>query len=227
MNPSKYPLLALICLFYAHCYCQEEQSPVQTNQQRVFARPNQIKSGFTLKLGPVIPVGAFADGQTILNLQAGDTATFVPAKTGANLGLGFLIYLGPGVAANHLRFGIDAGFIDIWFASAKRPPTSGKSDNEFWYYFVGQKFGPLITINPVDLLMIDLSYKLNANISWHNNDFGYNITGQEVQLNLRYRVILVSFLYNFGKVNYNDFDNTRPKHNTDISTFRVLFGFKF
>ncbi|MBC8314597.1 MAG: hypothetical protein ISR57_02660 [Bacteroidales bacterium] len=131
------------------------------------------------------------------------------------------------MANNILRFGIDAIFLDGWFATATPLPGSDKKASEVWYYFVGQKFGPLITINPVDRLMIDLSYKLNANISWHNNDWGAEILGQEIMMNIRYRVIVVSFMYNFGKINYNDFDSSRPEHKVDITTFRVLLGFKF
>ena len=141
--------------------------------------------------------------------------------------MGYLIYIGPAVANNFLRFGIDATFLDGWFATATPPAGSDKKAVEFWYLFVGQKFGPLITINPIDKLMIDLSYKLNANISWHNSDWGANILGQEIMMNIRYRIIVASFIYNFGTINYNDFDKSRPNNELDISTFRILLGFNF
>lgn len=196
-----------------------------------FAKPNLIKSGFYLKIGPVFPLEAFATDQTIIDTPpfTPDTSFFPAAHLGGNLGLGYLIYIGPGVANNHLRFGIDACFLDGWFTTSQPNllATSDKKETEFWYYFFGQKFGPLITINPVDRLMIDLSYKLNFNISWHNSDWGYHITGQEMMMNIRYRVILVGLHYTMGTINYNDFDKARPLHEIDISTFRVLLGFKF
>ncbi|MFH1297542.1 MAG: hypothetical protein ABIJ04_09750 [Bacteroidota bacterium] len=196
-----------------------------------FAKPNLIRGGFYLKLGPVFPMGSFATDQIIIDRPpyTPDTTNFFAAQIGGNLGLGYLIYIGPGVANNYLRFGIDACFLDGWFVTSTPdlPANSDKKEMEFWYYFVGQKFGPLITINPVDRLMIDLSYKLNFNMSWYNSDWGYNIIGQEVMMNVRYRVILVAFQYNFGTMNYNDFDNSRPVHDIDISTIRVLLGFKF
>jgi hypothetical protein len=205
-------------------WAQESTSTSPTK----YSKPNYIRGGFYLKLGPVLPVGNFALGQNFIDPD-GTLTYFDPARIGGNLGMGYLIYIGPGVANNYLRFGIDAGFLDFWFATSNhtiQPGTDEKS-SEFWYYFAGQKFGPLITVNPVDKLMIDLSYKLNANLSWHNSDWGANILGHEVMMNIRYRVILLSVLYNTGTVNYNDFDKNRPDHKTDISTFRILLGFKF
>ncbi len=152
---------------------------------------------------------------------------FQSARIGGNLSLGYLIYIAPAVANNILRFGIDATFLDIWFATATPFPGSDKKTSEVWYYFVGQKFGPLITVNPVDKLMIDLSYKLNANLSWHDNYFGANILGQEIMMNIRYRVFLLSLMYNFGTINYNGLDRSKPDQVIDITTFRVLLGFKF
>ena len=196
-----------------------------------FSKPNLIRGGFYLKLGPIFPMIPFTTDQIIIDRFpfSPDTTNFFAAHIGGNLGLGYLIYIGPGVANNYLRFGIDACFLDGWFVTTKPtlPATTTKKEMDFWYYFVGQKFGPLITINPVDRLMIDLSYKLNFNLSWHNSDFGYNITGQEVMMNIRYRLILVGVQYTFGTMNYNDFDKSRPVHDIDISTLRVLLGFKF
>ena len=226
-NPTcmKKTLSILIFLVVAVQIIQAQETGVTTPKK--YAKPNYIRGGFYLKLGPVLPVGVFAAGQTFID--PGTITYFDPGRIGGNLGMGYLIYIGPGVANNYLRFGIDAGFLDAWFATSNPsiPPGSDKKPTEFWYFFVGQKFGPLITVNPVDKLMIDLSYKLNANISWHDSDWGADIVGQEVMMNIRYRVILLSFLYNTGAINYNDFDSSRPVHKADISTFRILLGFKF
>jgi len=220
-------LLCFLLLLTSAVYAQTQahDDPTHTSS---YAKSNYIRSGFYLKMGPVIPVGNFAAGQTIFDPFPNIGITnFASARIGGNLGMGYLIYIAPAVANNFLRFGIDAGFFDFWFATAPLPSGSNKKPAEFWYYFIGQKFGPLITINPVDKLMIDLSFKLNANLSWHNSDWGAEILGQEVMMNIRYKVILVSFMYNFGTINYNDFDSSRPVHKIDISTIRILVGFKF
>jgi hypothetical protein len=203
------------------------------------ARPDYIKSGFYLKLGPVLPVGQFAKGQTVPfgNVQA-TTLSYLPARIGAAMDMGFLIYFGPSFANNFLRAGLDATFLSFWFNST-RPPIK---DNviEKYYSFIGQKFGPVITINPVDRLMIDLSYKLNANFGYHEeldgwsplsdsqtSEYGYNLLGNEVSLGIRYRVMVFSFQYNFGSMNYNNADKDNMAQEIKINTFRIMLGFKF
>jgi hypothetical protein len=149
---------------------------------------------------------------------------------------GFLIYLGPSFVHHILRAGIDATFFSIWI-NATRPDSTGTRLN-YYYYFVGQKFGPVISVNPVEHLIIDVSYKLNANFGYHfdqwnylsdsqYNKYGYNLTYQELNLNIRYRVILVSLQYNFGKMPYDNVDATRIKQTIETNTFRILIGFKF
>jgi len=221
-------ILTTLLVFTSVVALSQDQTQVQsTPASGNVARPNFIKSGFYLKLGPVFPVGNFASETAFLDLTG---ITYFPAaRLGGNLGMGYLIYIGPAIANNHLRFGIDACFIDTWFATShpNLPPNSDKKESEYWYFFFGQKFGPVITVNPVDRLMIDLSYKLNFNVSWHDSDWGSNIAGQELMMNIRYRVFLVGLHYTIGKMNYNDFDESRPVHEIDINTFRVLLGFKF
>lgn len=188
-----------------------------------------IKSGFYLKFGPSLPWNGFANSQTVVDPAPDYTEAYFPAaKFGGAMDLGYLIYFGPPVANGVLRFGMDAGFLSASFNTSDLdsiPP--GKEKSEFWYYFIGQKFGPLISINPVDRLIIDLSWKLNAYAAWHNSDWGSNLTNQEVMMNIRYRVILFSVAYNFGKVNFNDFDKNRPAHQIDNSTLKILIGLKF
>lgn len=218
-------VLYMLMLFPVFTYAQEE--PEQLPKK--YAKPNYIRSGFYLKFGPVFPTGVFATGQNVKNPFPEPVTWFDAARIGGDLSMGYLIYIGPGIANNYLRFGIDAGFLDGWFATSQPtiPYGSDKSETEFWYYFISQKFGPVVTVNPVDRLMIDLSYKLTANVSWHDSDWGAGLLGQEVMMNIRYRVFLLSFIYNTGSVNYNDYDNSRPDHSIDISTFRFLIGFKF
>ena len=222
----KRTIISLILILFslsAITFAQEQPSYSKSS------KPNYIRGGFALKFGPVFPIGNFSTGQIVPDFTIPPTTpiTFLPAKIGGNLSLGYLIYIGPAVANNILRFGIDASFLDIWFASASPVAGSDKKTAEVYYWFVGQKFGPLITVNPVDKFMIDLSYKINANLSWHNNYWGSEILGQEIMMNLRYRLFMLSFMYNFGTINYNGLDKGNPDRVVDVTTFRVLLGFKF
>ena len=80
-------------------------------------KPNSIKSGFYILLGPVFPVGEYATGQTITfhpkdhALPYPQKLTYLPAKMGAAMDMGYLIYIGPAFANNILRAGIDATFL--------------------------------------------------------------------------------------------------------------------
>ena len=221
-------------------------------------RPNHIESGFYLKIGPCFPVGPFYYGQSlainnpVLSPPSNQyTLTYLPAKIGPAMDLGFLIYLGPSFANNYVRAGIDACFLSFWFNSTN-PVLSTDARYEHHYYFGGQKFGPIITVNPIDRLLIDISYKINANFGYHYDEwkdpsynsgaphyttgslsdaqyakFGVNLMGQEFSMNLRYRVMMFGFEYNFGTMTYDNFDSNRPKQKIQIDTYRILVGFKF
>jgi len=209
-------------------------------QDNATSHPDNIRGGFYLKLGPVLPVGEYAKGQTIPFLKP-PTATqlsYLPARIGAAMDLGFLIYLGPSFANNYLRAGIDATFLSFWFNSTRPPDT----DNliEKYYSFIGQKFGPVITINPIDRLMLDVSYKLNANFAYHEeytgwaplsdgstSEYGYNLVDNEVSLGIRYSIMLFAFQYNFGSMNYNNADKDNMEQKIKINTFRIMMGLKF
>jgi hypothetical protein len=200
----------------------------QQAQQAQQQFPNNINSGFYIKLGPVFPVNEFSAGQVIIDKTLPpDVHTYYPARMGASMDMGFLIYLGPAFANNMLRAGIDATFINFWFNPTRPDVTLPNSKYNYWYYFVSQKFGPVISINPVDKLIIDLSYKLNAVGSWYNEEYGNNLFQNEVSMNVRYRVMMFSLQYNFGDINYNNFESANPDRLVDISTFRLLIGFKF
>lgn len=147
--------------------------------------------------------------------------------------LGFLIYIGPAFAGNHLRAGIDASFIALSYNPTS--DTISGTKYKYWYYYVGQKFGPVLSICPVDRLVIDLSYKLNAYAAFvqhpigteFKSEFGKNLTQNEISMNIRYAIILFSFQYNFGKTSYNNFSNDNPMHNVENNTYRIMIGFKF
>ena len=193
---------------------------------------NHIHGGFYLKLGGSFPMGEFANPHLNKYPYQGttDTIKFNQAKIGGALEVGFLIYLGPSFARHHLRAGIDATFFAVSFNPADQtlPPNSSATKKyEYWYYFGGQKFGPLFTINPVDHLMIDLSYKINASAGWYHSMFGMNLAMNEVSLGIRYRVILFAFQYDWGKIKYTYNLADNPKYQVDVTTFRALIGFKF
>jgi hypothetical protein len=206
---------------------QKESKSSKAGQQTSI--PNQIRSGFYLKIGPNFPLGKFSKGQTIIDKNPTDTVKYFPAKMGAAMDMGFLIYFGPAFANNHLRVGLDATFLSFSFNSIKSDTTEG-AKTKYWYYFLGQKFGPVISICPVDKLVIDVSYKLNAYVAYvhhmvrgkYNDEWGKNLFQGEMSMNIRYSVMLFSFQYNFGQVTYNDFDGAKPTHYVDNNTFRFL-----
>ena len=198
--------------------------------------PDLIKSGFYLKLGVVFPMDKYAQNQ-LLNITNpvitphNYTLGYLAAKTGASMDMGFLIYLGPSFVNNFLRAGIDPTFFSFWY-------NSSSSKYEHFYYFVGQKFGPVITVNPVDKLMIDVSYKLNFNLGYHYDEweklvdaqyakYGKELLYQEISLSIRYRIMMFSFMYNFGNMTYDNLDDKRPDQKIRTNTFRIMFGLKF
>ncbi len=202
-------------------------------------KPNLIRGGFYLKLGAVIPVGAYAAGQKIIpgtTTKSSSSLYYLPAKIGGAMDMGYLIYIGPAFANKILRAGIDATFLSFWFNSAK-PEIDPSKPAYHWYYYVGQKFGPLITINPVDRFMIDLSWKINANVAyfegeWDSYDgtyskFGMNFFQQEVSMALRYSVIAMQIQYSFGSMVYDNFDSSRKKQKIRADNIRIMIGFKF
>ncbi|MCX6281316.1 MAG: hypothetical protein NTU51_05085 [Bacteroidetes bacterium] len=215
-------------------FAQEQSTQAQTQQSTSApkATTSHISSGFYIKFGGSFPMGNFTNNQKFIYTDnlGNHTLTFNNGKFGGAFDLGFLIYLGPAFANKHLRAGIDATFITASFNPTDSVPPAGSSSSkklEYWYYFGGQKFGPLLTINPVDHLMIDLSYKINATAAWHSSMWGLNLALNEVSLGIRYRFVLFAFQYNWGKVEYTYNQSPNPKEKVSVDTFRVLFGFKF
>ncbi len=197
-------------------------------------RENQIATGYYFRVGPVIPVGNFRSLQVITEPTTNNNYYYERALTGGVMEMGYLIYLGPSFANKYLRAGIDASFLSFWFNPNKTDSVRSGNKMQYWYYFVGQKFGPIISVNPVDKLIIDVSYKINAVLAFNRHigndkyfdEWGKNLFQNEINLNIEYRLMMFSFEYNFGKVTFDNLDSSNPPHNVDVSTFRVLFGFK-
>jgi hypothetical protein len=161
---------------------------------------------------------------------------YYAAKLGFAMDMGFLVYIGPAFANTHLRAGIDATFVSFSFNPIKSDSLpSDHSKSNYWYYYIGQKFGPVLSICPIDRLVIDLSYKMNAYAAYNQHkkgtefksDYGKNLTQNEISMNIRYSIILFSFQYNFGKTGFNNFSSDNPMVYVDNNTFRILVGFKF
>lgn len=232
---KKYFLTALLftLLFPSVSFSQEQVTPAPAIIQKERA-PNRIESGLYIKLGPSFPMGIYATGQKLTDNSPKDHPYYFPATMGGAMDMGYLIYIGPAFANNHLRAGIDATFISFSFNSIKSDTITG-SKTKYWYYFVGQKFGPVISVCPVDRLVIDISYKMNAYAAYvhhrirgkEDDEWGMNLTQNEISTTIRYSIMLFSFQYNFGQVAYNDFDGAKPIHYVDNTTFRILIGFKF
>ena len=224
--------LTLVCFTIVSTlsYSQEQPPQQQQVQSRQPTHQNHLNSGFYIKLGGSFPMGEFANQQLYNDQGKTDTIAFNRGKFGGVFELGYIIYLGPAFAKNHLRAGLDATFLAMSFNPSDQNLASGSSSTkklQYWYYFAGQKFGPIFTINPVDYLMIDLSYKINATAAWFNNMWGMNLALNEVSFGIRYRVIMFGFQYNWGKVNYTYNNDNSLKCLVDNSTYRVLIGFKF
>ena len=173
---NKYLLLFILSAFILPCqsFTQDTISRA-TVSHKANRPPNRIKPGFYIKLGPTFPIGTYAKGVTLKAPKLADSSVsshypskYLPASMGAAMDLGFLIYIGPAFANNHIRLGIDATFISFWFNSIKADSISGPK-SQYWYYFVGQKFGPVISVCPIDRLVIDLSYKLNAYVAYNHH----------------------------------------------------------
>jgi hypothetical protein len=233
MQRSTTLLILILFLASAAIYGQKDSTATKTK------RPDNIHSGYYVKLGPVFPYGKYKQVQQfapeVYNpLKPDSVITFSQAKTGAAMDMGFLIYIGPSFANNYLRLGIDATFLSLWFNPVNQYIKTEGNEANYWYIYGGQKFGFLLTVNPVDRLNIDLSYKISAFVAFNKhlfgteyaNDWGKNLLQSEVSMNIRYSLLIVSFMYNFGKTDFNNFDSTNPTYKVDNATFRVMVGVK-
>jgi hypothetical protein len=237
-------LITFLLPFFSFAQKKDTLAPAPKMVQKERA-PNRIKSGFYIKIGPSWPIGNFKLQQTFFDTVSNSSKNsgktikkviYYPAKMGFAMDLGFLIYIGPAFAGNHLRAGIDASFVAFSYnPAANLPDTIKGSKSNFWYYYLGQKFGPVLSICPIDRLVIDLSYKLNAYAAMVQHpigtafkfEFGKNLTQNEISMNIRYAIILFSFQYNVGKISYNNFNKDNPIHQVENNTYRIMIGFKF
>jgi hypothetical protein len=235
----KKAIFLTMCAFLMSNLIYAQDTTRISKPQKPSYHKDYISSGFYILIGPVFPVGEYAT-EKLVPVESNNPATpvvpYLPAKIGGAMDMGFLIYLGPSFAGNRIRAGIDATFLSIWFNSTR--PADRQSVTDHYYYYGGQKFGPVITVNPVDKLMIDFSYKLNANLGyhfdeWHNTSdddfskYGVTLMQNELSLSIRYMIMKFAIQYNFGDMKYNNFDNSRPNQTIQTNTLRIMVGFKF
>jgi hypothetical protein len=189
-------------------------------------KPNFITGGFYMKVGPGFPVGTFNTTQYTLDEDL-VLKTFDRAKTGFFGDFGYLIYLGPAFANKFLRAGIDATFFSGGFMGSYHDVQPDESKTNYRYFFVGQRFGPLVTVNPVDRLMVDLSWKLCLSISEFNELYGLNMLQQEISMGIRYRIMAFSVHYQVGDLNFNKFDKAAKDQIIQQNMVRIMIGLKF
>jgi hypothetical protein len=211
-------ILLLLILVITDTGSQGQNAPV--------SRPNNIKGGFYMKFGPAFPVGDFNTTQYTLD-EDFVIKTFDQPKAGMFGDFGYLIYLGPAFAKNYLRVGIDATFFSVGFMGSHHDVQPNEDKINYKYFFAGQKFGPMITVNPVDHLMIDLSWKLCLSISEFNELYGLNMTQQEISMGLRYRIMAFSVNYQMGDLNFNKFDKEGKDQIINQNMVKIMIGLKF
>lgn len=195
----------------------------------------KIRNGFFIKVGPSLPLGSYKDGQLLYGIGPYNSPyVYEPAKTGFVWEMGTAIYTGPAFIKEKMRIGIEYTFLNFSTNSVNYYEDMDDPRYYYWYAYVGQKIGPVITLNPIDRLMFDFSYQMNAYIGfkhhWNGMDYidewGENLTQSEISASIRYAAMIVSFQYNFGHINYNNLDFSNPDHKIDNDTFRILFGVK-
>lgn len=230
----KRTIFITICLFALISNLLYAQETNATYQKPVPAHENQINSGFYFQFGPVFPQGEYATDRLVIN-SANDSLNYLAAKIGGALDVGFLIYIGPAFANKRIRAGLDATFLSFWFNSTKPVNAANVTDN--YYYYVGQKYGPVITINPVDHLLIDISYKLNINLAYHYDEqwkakysdatyskYGANFSMSEISVGIRYLIMKFAFQYDFGKQKYDNIGSSHPAVKVGSNSMRIMFG---
>lgn len=192
----------------------------------------QIENGFYLRLGPSIPVGSFNSDQYVRwdDDYDYDKRLFADPNIGFNFELGCHIYTGKAFAKEKMRIGIDATFFSTSFYVSRYEYDYGyySSDYKDIYWFLKQKVGPIITFSPMDDMYLDLGVRFVPTIAYLFGDY-HDIWGrrinEEILFNFRWNVLMASFQFDIGKINFNNFSG--DGYMVYNSTFNLLIGVKF
>ena len=110
---------------------------------------NVIRNGSYFKIGASFPMGSYAKDQifTVFDYPAPgvyNDIIYPSAKLGGTIDIGYLIYLGPAFAGNHLRAGIDATFFSLGFNQTSLPSYPlGETDKwKLSYFFFARNSVP-------------------------------------------------------------------------------------
>jgi len=199
----------LACFFDSAAIAQDDKK-----------EPMDISNGFYMRWGPVFPLGNYSLGQPY---ETGDEYGFYEgyfnaAKIGISCEIGSHIYTGPSFANKYLRVGIDITYLNLWFN------PNDASDATNWYWFAGQKAGPILTLSIPGGVMFDFGFKLSPIVGLTNDTWGRHLN-QEIIMNFKFHMLQLSMQYCLGKINYTDFNE--HTNIVDIPTFRLLLGMKF
>ena len=208
----------MICLCYSFSEAQE-QGQEQKQEQKESKKPMEINTGFYMRLGPVFPLGNYNLGQRYYDQDVHRWIKSDEAKIGATAELGSHFYTGPSFANHYLRVGIDVTYANLWFT-----PTDEKNV-KYWYWYFGQKVGPIITVSIPGGVMFDFGFKLSPVVGYTDNVWGRHVN-EEIIMNIKFHLLLCSFQYCLGKMNYTNFTGKGDNDFREIQTFRILLGMK-
>jgi hypothetical protein len=205
-----------------------------------FVLAAQINNGFYLRMGLSMPLGSYATDQHVHYTGNNENYIWFPkAKLGYQFELGCHIYTGKAFNLGRLRMGIDATFFNYSLQPHKR---YGRyiDDQHFYeddvvlvgsefYLTFRQKYGPILSYSLEKDIFFDFGYRMVPSVAFAAGSDFLNIWGrrinQEILINFRWKLMMVSFQFDIGKINFNDFED--DGFLVSNSTFNLLLGVKF
>ena len=67
----------------------------------------------------------------------------------------------------------------------------------------------------------------NLYIDSQTSEYGFYLLSNEVSLAVRYSIMVFSFQYNFGYMNYNNANKDNTDQKISTNTIRIMLGVKF
>lgn len=146
-------VLALSLCLTVLTFAQESAISVNPETQNAKPKKSILRSGFSIKLGVYNPSSDFAKPE--INTSSYKDLVYA----GPNFQLGSQFYIGPSIAQNKLRFGLDVSWLDLSWALGKNDEIQNYDQTSQFFEFSGFGLGPLVSYNPVDKLVIDTYVK--------------------------------------------------------------------